>query len=113
MFMPRAFKNTTVYKNTIRDAVEGNYNLLRIWGGGQFESDIFYELCDENGLMVWHDLLFACAFYPGDNEFLDNVANELIDNVKRIRIHPSLIMWNGNNEVEIGWREWGWQNNRT
>lgn len=63
--------------------------------------------------MVWHDLMFACAFYPGDQAFLDNVAAELRDNVKRIRTHPSMVMWNGNNEVEIGWREWGWKTNRS
>lgn len=58
--------------------------------------------------MIWHDLLFACAFYPADPAFLDSVEMELRDNIRRLRIHPSIVMWNGNNEVEIGWKEWGW-----
>lgn len=84
-----------------------------MWGGGQFENDVFYELCDEAGLLIWHDLLFACAFYPADPAFLESVEMELRDNIRRLRIHPSIVMWNGNNEVEIGWKEWGWQNNHT
>lgn len=72
-----------------------------------------YELADQYGILIWHDLMFACALYPGNEEFLRNVAHEIYDNVKRLRIHPSIIMWNGNNEVEIGWREWGWKENRT
>lgn len=52
--------------------------------------------------------MFACALYPGTEDFIENVRNELKDNVRRLRIHPSIILWNGNNEVEIGWREWGW-----
>ena len=93
--------------------MDAKYNTLRVWGGGQFENDIFYELCDEAGLMIWHDLLFACAFYPGDKAFLDSVEMELRDNIRRLRNHPSIVMWNGNNEVEIGWKEWGWQDNHT
>jgi beta-mannosidase len=57
--------------------------------------------------------MFACAFYPGDKEFLANVKEEIKDNIKRLRIHPSIALWNGNNEVEIGWKEWGWKNGRT
>jgi beta-mannosidase len=84
-----------------------------VWGGGQFEYDIFYDLCDENGLLVWHDLMFACAFYYVDDTFLASVEAEIRDNIGRLRNHPSIAMWNGNNEVWIGWREWGWQNGRS
>lgn len=63
--------------------------------------------------MIWHDLMFACAFYPADEDFLSNIKEEIIDNVKRLRNHPSIVIWNGNNEIEIGWREWGWKNNRS
>jgi beta-mannosidase len=63
--------------------------------------------------MVWHDLMFACAFYYVDDAILDNIEAEIRDNVNRIRRHPSIAMWNGNNEVWIGWREWGWQDGRS
>ncbi|CDW90651.1 beta-mannosidase [Stylonychia lemnae] len=109
MFMPRAFKNPKAYNKTIQDAIDANYNMLRLWGGGQYEHDIFYDICDEKGILIWHDMMFACALYPGTPEFLENIARETIDNVKRLRNHPSIAMWNGNNEVLIGWKEWGWQ----
>lgn len=112
MFMPRALKNPDVYEKVFNDSVAAGYNGLRLWGGGQFEYDIFYELADRQGIVIWHDLMFACALYPGNQEFLKNVEEELRDNIRRLRIHPSIIMWNGNNEVLIGWREWGWKNNR-
>ena len=67
MFMPRALKNPKVYDNLIEDSLFANYNMLRIWGGGQFEFDIFYDKCDEAGILIWHDLMFACAMYPGSN----------------------------------------------
>lgn len=114
MFMPRALKSVgtpnDVYNKTIQDAIDANYNMLRVWGGGQFEYDVFYDLCDQSGLLIWHDLMFACALYPGQKEMLDNIAAEMRDNVRRLRNHPSIAMWNGNNEVLIGWQEWGWQN---
>jgi beta-mannosidase len=93
--------------------VFGNFNMLRVWGGGQFDHDIFYDLCDENGLLIWHDLMFACAMYPGSKEIYENIKQEMIDNVIRLRNHPSIAIWNGNNEVWIGWLEWGWQHGKT
>lgn len=109
MFMPRALKNKTVYINTIQNAIDANFNMLRVWGGGQFEYDIFYELCDRAGLLIWHDLMFACAMYPGTKDDLDNIQNEIQDNVLRLRNHPSIALWNGNNEVWVGWNQWGWK----
>ncbi|KAM3146347.1 hypothetical protein pb186bvf_001692 [Paramecium bursaria] len=108
MFMPRALKNPQVYVDIFLNSLAAGYNGLRIWGGGQFEYDIFYELADQHGILLWHDFLFACAMYPGTNDYLENIRQEIYDNVKRIRIHPSIIMWNGNNEVELGWKTWGW-----
>ncbi len=106
MFLNRPTIET--YKRTIKDAVDANMNMLRVWGGGFYEKDIFYDLCDENGLLVWQDFMFACAMYPGDEHFLKNVKEEAIQNVKRLRNHPSIALWCGNNEVSVGWRHWGW-----
>ena len=101
------------YKKLIKDVVDANMNMLRVWGGGIYENDIFYDLCDENGILVWQDFMFACAMYPGDKAFLDNVKNEAIDNVKRLRNHSSIALWCGNNENSEGWHRWGWQSNRS
>ena len=83
--------------------------MLRVWGGGIYENDIFYDLCDEAGILVWQDFMFACAMFPGDNEFLANVRMEAIDNVKRLRNHPSIALWCGNNEILSAWYGWGWK----
>ena len=106
MFLNRPTIET--YKTTIKNAVDANMNMLRIWGGGLYEKDIFYDLCDENGLLVWQDFMFACAMYPGDDHFLNNVKEEANQNVKRLRNHPSIALWCGNNENYIGWQDWGW-----
>lgn len=84
-------------------------NMIRLWGGGQFEYDQFYELCDQNGILIWHDMMFACAMYPGKEDEIQKMIPEIVDNVQRLRNHPSIALWNGNNEVWIGWQEWGWQ----
>ncbi|VGO19552.1 beta-mannosidase [Pontiella sulfatireligans] len=96
------------YRKVIQTAVDSNFNMLRVWGGGFYENDIFYDLCDENGILVWQDFMFACAMFPGDEAFLENVRQEAIDNVKRLRNHPSIAMWCGNNEMltALGWAEW-------
>ena len=86
-----------------------NMNLLRIWGGGYFESDDFYELCDERGILVWQDFLFACASYAEEEPLWSEVEAEVRDNVTRIMPHPSLALWNGNNENIWGYEEWGWE----
>jgi beta-mannosidase len=97
------------YRTVIGNAVKANMNMLRVWGGGFYEKDIFYDLCDEAGILVWQDFMFACAMYPGDNEFFENVRQEAIDNVKRLRSHACIALWCGNNEVDEAWHNWGWQ----
>jgi beta-mannosidase len=106
-FLPRVSKKD--YEEVIASAVWANMNMLRVWGGGIYESDYFYNLCDQNGILVWQDFMFACAMYPGDSAFLENVKQEAIDNVIRLRHHPSIALWCGNNEIDNGWKDWGWQ----
>ncbi|HLE64261.1 MAG TPA: glycoside hydrolase family 2 protein, partial [Pyrinomonadaceae bacterium] len=97
------------YRHLLESARDTNMNMLRVWGGGIYEHDDFYELCDEMGILVWQDFMFGCSLYPGDEAFLDNVRQEAIDNVKRLRNHPSIAIWVGNNEIESGWFHWGWK----
>ncbi|HEX6730542.1 MAG TPA: glycoside hydrolase family 2 TIM barrel-domain containing protein, partial [Pyrinomonadaceae bacterium] len=99
------------YRYFIKSVRDSNMNMLRVWGGGIYEADDFYELCDEMGIMVWQDFMFACSMYPADQQFLDSVRAEAIDNVKRLRNHPSVVLWAGNNEVEAAWMNWGWRQN--
>ncbi|KPJ62722.1 hypothetical protein AMK68_04585, partial [candidate division KD3-62 bacterium DG_56] len=87
------------YRYLIRLAREANFNMLRIWGGGIYEKDIFYDLCDENGVMIWQDFMFACADYPDDDPaFIEAVIPEVEYQVRRLRNHPSLVYWCGGNE---------------
>jgi beta-mannosidase len=104
-FTPRVTRDR--YRDLLHSAKDANMNMLRVWGGGIYEDRDFYELCDQLGIMVWQDFMFACAFYPGDEAFLGSVRQEAIDNVRRLRNHPSVVLWCGNNEVEAFWREWG------
>jgi len=97
------------YEHILQSAVDANMNMVRVWGGGIYEKDIFYELCDEKGLLVWQDFMFACSMYPGNKAFLNNVKQEAIDNVKRLRNHPSIAIWCGNNECLGAWKGWGWE----
>ena len=99
------------YRYLLASVRDANMNMLRVWGGGIYESDDFYNLCDEMGILVWQDFMFACSMYPGDEEFLDNVRQEAVDNIKRLRNHPSITIWVGNNEVETAWMHWGWKDN--
>jgi beta-mannosidase len=100
------------YEKLLDDVVDANMNMLRVWGGGIYENDIFYDLCDEKGILVWQDFMFACAMYPGDEDFLETVKQEAVDNVKRLRNHTSIALWCGNNENSEGWKRWGWQADR-
>ena len=109
VFLPRV--TTENYITVIETAKKSNNNMLRVWGGGIYEEDIFYDLCDENGILVWQDFMFACAMFPGDEVFLENVKQEAIDNVKRLRNHPSIALWCGNNEILAAWESWGWKKN--
>ena len=97
------------YTSRIEEAKAGNINLLRVWGGGIFERDEFYEACDRAGMLVWQDFLFACASYPEEEPLRSEVEAEVRDNVMRLMPHPSLIVWNGNNENIWGFDEWGWR----
>jgi beta-mannosidase len=106
-FPPRVSRQK--YEALLRDCVEANMNMLRVWGGGIYESPEFYDLCDELGLTVWQDFMFACAMFPGDEAFLENVRAEAEDVVTRLRHHASVALWCGNNECEEGWFYWGWK----
>jgi beta-mannosidase len=97
------------YRQLLESVRDTNMNMLRVWGGGIYERDDFYELCDQMGIMVWQDFMFACSMYPGDQVFLDSVRQEATDNVKRLRNHPSIVIWVGNNEIESAWKHWGWK----
>ncbi|WP_379132040.1 glycoside hydrolase family 2 protein [Paenibacillus sp. sgz500958] len=103
------------YRAEIAAAAESNMNMLRVWGGGFYEEEVFYRLCDEFGLLVWQDFMFACSMYPGDEPFLTNVAKEAEYNVKRLRNHPCIAVWCGNNEIDSAWSHyeeemgWGWK----
>jgi len=106
-FLPRVTDST--YNAIVKNAVDANMNMIRVWGGGVYADDAFYDACDKNGILVWQDFMFACAMYPSDEKFLDNVKNEVIDNVNRLQNHPSIALWCGNNENDEGWKNWGWQ----
>jgi len=97
------------YRARLQDAKDAGATLIRVWGGGIFEKDEFYEVCDELGLMVWQDCLFACAAYPETEEFTEQVRAEVHQNAVRLMPHPSLVLWNGCNENLWGHVDWGWQ----
>lgn len=106
-FLPNASKTSPL--ELVLNAKAAHMNMLRVWGGGVYAEDAFYEACDANGILVWQDFMFACAMYPGDAKFVANVKQEVIDNVNRLQNHPSLALWCGNNENDEGWHNWGWQ----
>ncbi|MEY8759327.1 beta-mannosidase [Chryseobacterium tongliaoense] len=97
------------YSRLIKDSKEANMNMIRVWGGGIYEADEFYKACDENGILVWQDFMFAGSFYPSDDEFLNNVKEEVKDQVNRLQNHPSIALWCGNNEVDEAIVNWGYQ----
>ncbi|HEB10177.1 MAG TPA: glycoside hydrolase family 2 protein, partial [Spirochaetales bacterium] len=86
------------YNSILSSVVLAHMNMLRVWGGGQYEAEVFYDLCDEKGILVWQDLMFACALHPATPAFLENVEKEVRHQVKRLRDHPSIALWCGNNE---------------
>ncbi len=106
-FPPRVTR--AKYEALLRDCAAAQMNMLRVWGGGIYESPDFYDLCDELGLVVWQDFMFACSLVPGDPAFLDNVRAEAEQVVKDLRHHASIALWCGNNEGEEGWFHWGWK----
>ena len=97
------------YEKVIKMAKDANMNMLRIWGGGIYEDDYFYDLCDKYGINVWQDFMFAGAMVPGDKAFFDNVREEVKYQVKRLRHHKSIVLWCGNNEIDEAFKNWGWQ----
>lgn len=97
------------YRRLFEDVKAANMNMLRVWGGGIYEDDRFYEEADKHGILIWQDFLFACTTYPHDPTFLKRVTAEAEYNIKRLRNHASLAMWCGNNEIYEGIRYWGWE----
>lgn len=113
IFLPRV--TSKIYERVVQSAVDTHMNMLRVWGGGVYEDDRFYDLCDQKGILVWQDFMFACSMLPDDQAFLDNVKQEAIDNVKRLRNHACIALWCGNNEIDSAWKwdepngGWGWK----
>lgn len=97
------------YRERLGQAADAGVDLVRIWGGGIYESEDFYDACDELGLLVWQDFPFACAAYPEEQPLRGEVEAEARENVVRLMPHPSLVLWNGNNENLWGFRDWGWE----
>ncbi|WP_425490454.1 beta-mannosidase [Dyella mobilis] len=93
-------------QRVLQSARDANMNMLRLWGGGYYFPDAFYEMADRMGLMVWQDFMFGGAIPPDDVAFVENTRQEAIEQVKRLRDHPSIVLWCGNNEVETGWDSW-------
>jgi beta-mannosidase len=98
----------TSMEGLIRDAAAAHMNMLRVWGGGFYGEERFYDLCDRYGILVWQDFVFACGIYPTDDAFAENVRLEAIENVRRLHHRASLALWCGNNEMEQGWVDWKW-----
>ena len=108
IFLPSVKKQD--YLNLLLMAKNANMNMLRVWGGGVYEDDYFYDLCDSLGIMVWQDFMFANGMYPADSSFIKNVKAEVIYQITRLKKHPCIVLWCGNNEISEAWHNWGWQN---
>ncbi len=105
---------TTQLETLLGAAAAANHNMIRVWGGGHYEVEAFYDLCDRLGILVWQDFMFACSVYPlGDAAFLANVREEVSEQVRRLRHRACLALWCGNNEMERGWASWGWDRPET
>jgi beta-mannosidase len=96
-------------RKMVETMAESNFNMVRVWGGGYYPDEEFYNACDELGIMVWQDFMFACAMYPGDPDFIQNVREEVQYQIPRIASHACLTIFNGNNEVDVAWKNWGFQ----
>lgn len=107
IFIPNVKKEQ--YRKLLTDVKNSNMNMLRVWGGGIYEDDYFYDLCDSLGIMVWQDFMFACGMFPGKKEFVENVMSEVRNNYVRLCNHPCIALWCGNNEIDEGWHNWKWQ----
>jgi beta-mannosidase len=106
-FLPSVKKEDT--RKLLMMTKDAGMNMLRVWGGGVYADEEFYKDCDRAGILVWQDFMFACAMYPGDKNFIENVKQEITEQVKNLRNHPCLALWCGNNEIDEGWHNWGWQ----
>ena len=95
-------------ESLLQSAVDANMNMLRVWGGGTYGEERFYDICDRLGILVWQDFIFACGIYPDDDAFAENVRLEALENVRRLHHRASLALWCGNNEMEQGWNDWKW-----
>lgn len=93
----------------LRMAQDAHFNMLRVWGGGIYPSDDFFNICDSLGILVWQDFMYAGTMYPGDKTFLDNARIEAEEQIRRLASHPSLALWCGGNEISEGYYNWGWQ----
>lgn len=105
---PAAVKKAD-YRQLLLMAKDADMNMLRVWGGGIYESDDFYELCDSLNIMVWQDFMFAGGMYPGDKNFFANVKAEVKDQLTRLGKYKCIVLWCGNNEIDEAWHHWGWQ----
>ncbi len=101
--------NKARYHYLLCSAKEAGFNMIRVWGGGIYEHDYFYHLCDSLGIMVWQDFMFAGTPYPDSPEMLESIRKEARQQVSRLAKHPCIVLWCGNNEVKNGWEDWGWQ----
>jgi beta-mannosidase len=108
VFLSRVDSND--YRELLQQVVDANMNMLRVWGGGVYERDLFYDLCDRYGILVWQDFMFANAMYAAEQKFIRNIRNEAEYQVKRLRNHPCIALWCGNNEIDEAWHNWGWSN---
>ena len=106
LFLPRVGREG--YERVVGDAAAAGMNMLRVWGGGVYEDDYFYELCDRYGILVWQDFMFSCSIYPYEGALRESVLAEAEDNVRRLRNHPCIALWCGNNECCDMW--YGWSN---
>jgi len=107
IFLPRV--GADGYDRVVASAVDAGMNMLRVWGGGVYEDDYFYELCDREGVLVWQDFMFACTMYPYEGKLRESILAEAEDNIRRLRNHPCLALWCGNNENSSMWYTWGIQ----
>jgi beta-mannosidase len=108
IFLPSLKKED--YRKILQSAKDAHMNMLRVWGGGIYESDDFYDLCDEMDIMIWQDFMFAGGMYPADEAFMKNVKEEVKYQINRLKEHKCIVLWCGNNEVDEAWHNWGWQN---
>ncbi len=112
-YVPQNSFITEVSDNDLKEIIDiaknCNMNMLRVWGGGIYQNDFFYEYFNRNGILIWQDFMFACSMYPSNNEFKKSIKEEAIYQVKKLRKHSNIALLCGNNEIEEGWNNWGWQ----